>query len=58
MVLPQGKFRDLLMANSADREKIFGQLFQTQIYKKIEERLKQKAADIRAKKRDHESEVV
>ncbi|WP_066016816.1 AAA family ATPase [Endozoicomonas atrinae] len=57
MVLPQGKFRDLLMANSTDREKIFGQLFQTQIYKKIEERLKQKAADIRAKKRDHESVV-
>jgi exonuclease SbcC len=31
MVLPQGKFRELLMANSKDRETIFSQLFQTQI---------------------------
>lgn len=36
MVLPQGKFRELLLADSKDREQIFGKLFQTQIYKKIE----------------------
>ncbi|MFT7560097.1 MAG: exonuclease SbcC [Flavobacteriales bacterium] len=47
MVLPQGKFRQLLMADSKDREKIFGQLFQTHIYKKIEERLKDSASGIR-----------
>ena len=57
MVLPQGKFRELLMADSKDREKIFGKLFQTRIYKVIEDRLKAKAAGIQAAKRDHDSEV-
>jgi DNA repair protein SbcC/Rad50 len=52
MVLPQGKFRELLMADSKAREKIFGQLFQTQIYRRIEERLKDSAADIRARVKD------
>ncbi len=46
MVLPQGKFRELLLADSLDREKIFGQLFQTQIYKRIEDELKQQASSI------------
>ncbi|QTG90703.1 hypothetical protein JTI73_15730, partial [Vibrio furnissii] len=32
MVIPQGKFRELLIANSKEREQIFGQLFQTHIY--------------------------
>ena len=48
MVLPQGKFRELLMADSKAREQIFSQLFQTHIYKGIEDTLKAKAADIRA----------
>ena len=47
MVLPQGKFRELLMADSKEREKIFSQLFQTQIYRKIEDKLKQQASTIR-----------
>lgn len=47
MVLPQGKFRELLMADSKAREQIFSQLFQTHIYKRIEDTLKAKAADIR-----------
>lgn len=46
MVLPQGKFRELLMADSNDREKIFGQLFQTHIYKRLEERLKDQALSL------------
>lgn len=53
MVLPQGKFRELLMADSKDREKIFSQLFQTQIYRKIEDKLKFKAAAIKGAVRDH-----
>ncbi|MEI6859802.1 MAG: SMC family ATPase [Shewanella sp.] len=53
MVLPQGKFRELLMADSKDREKIFSQLFQTQIYRKIEDKLKFQASAIKAKVRDH-----
>ncbi|MCG9730230.1 SMC family ATPase [Shewanella sp. Isolate13] len=53
MVLPQGKFRELLMADSKDREKIFSQLFQTQIYRKIEDKLKFQAAAIKNEVRDH-----
>ncbi|MPY21490.1 SMC family ATPase [Shewanella psychropiezotolerans] len=53
MVLPQGKFRELLMADSKDREKIFSQLFQTQIYRKIEDKLKFQASAIKAEVRDH-----
>jgi len=47
MVLPQGKFRQLLMADSKDREQIFSQLFQTQVYKKLEDSLKSQSAEIR-----------
>lgn len=47
MVLPQGQFRQLLLADSSEREKIFGQLFQTRIYKQLEEHLKIRAAEIR-----------
>ena len=47
IVLPQGKFRDLLMANSKDREDIFSQLFQTSIYKRIENQLKAQSAEIK-----------
>ncbi|AMV71634.1 SMC family ATPase [Desulfuromonas carbonis] len=47
MVLPQGQFRQLLMADSGAREKIFGQLFQTRIYRRLEESLKARAAEIR-----------
>ena len=47
IVLPQGKFRDLLMANSKDREEIFGKLFQTHIYKRIENQLKTQSAEIK-----------
>lgn len=54
MVLPQGKFRELLLADSKAREKIFSQLFQTNIYSRIEERLKQQAATIRKDAHDLE----
>ncbi|GLP96648.1 AAA family ATPase [Paraferrimonas sedimenticola] len=43
MVLPQGKFRELLLADSSQREKIFSQLFQTQIYRRLEDSLKEQA---------------
>lgn len=52
MVLPQGKFRQLLMADSKEREQIFSQLFQTQIYKRIEEALKQQSSEIRRQAED------
>lgn len=47
MVLPQGKFRQLLTADSKDREHIFSQLFQTQIYKQLEDELKNRSAEVR-----------
>ncbi len=46
MVLPQGKFRRLLMADSKEREDIFKQLFETHIYTQIENKLKAKAKEV------------
>jgi DNA repair protein SbcC/Rad50 len=47
VVLPQGRFRELLTASSNDREKIFATLFQTEHYERIQDRLKERARDIR-----------
>lgn len=57
MVIPQGQFRALLLANSKEREAIFGQLFQTQIYQKIEEELAQRAAEIRKTKAEFDQQI-
>ncbi|OUS29102.1 hypothetical protein A9Q98_06440 [Thalassotalea sp. 42_200_T64] len=46
MVLPQGKFRELLLAKSDARQAILSTLFQTEIFKRIEFLLKDKAAHI------------
>lgn len=48
MVLPQGQFRKLLMADSRERESIFQTLFQTGIYKRIEDALRERSSDVRA----------
>lgn len=58
MVLPQGKFRQLLLADSADREKIFSKLFQTDIYKRIENALNEKARDILKDKKAHDNKIM
>lgn len=57
MVLPQGKFRELLLASSKEREEIFGQLFQTDIYKKIEYALKDKASTISKAKNEFDNQI-
>ncbi|MFA0414640.1 AAA family ATPase [Vibrio renipiscarius] len=57
MVLPQGKFRELLIANSKEREVIFGQLFQTHIYAAIEKALFEKAAHIRRAKDEFDNQI-
>jgi exonuclease SbcC len=57
MVLPQGKFRELLLASSKDREAIFGQLFQTDIYKKIEFALKERALSISKSKDEFDNQI-
>ena len=51
MVLPQGKFREFLLADSNQRERIFSTLFQTHIYQRLEEKLKSNA---QALKNDNE----
>jgi DNA repair protein SbcC/Rad50 len=48
MVLPQGQFRKLLMADSKERQSIFQSLFQTSIYSTIEDRLKDDSKEITA----------
>ena len=57
MVLPQGKFRELLLADSKDREKIFSQLFETHIYQDIENSLKEKSSGIKQNCDYHLSEI-
>ncbi|MCA1772050.1 MAG: SMC family ATPase, partial [Halomonas sp.] len=57
MVLPQGKFREMLLAESKDREKIFSQLFQTQIFQRIEEHLRTQANQIERDVNNHRQRV-
>ena len=57
MVLPQGKFRELLLAESKDREKIFSQLFQTHIFQRIEEHLRTQANRIERTVNDHHQQI-
>lgn len=42
VLLPQGDFRKLLLASSADRQKIMQTLFQTQKYERFQEKLRQR----------------
>ncbi|MDQ7735167.1 SMC family ATPase [Halomonas sp. SpR1] len=57
MVLPQGKFRELLLAGSKEREVILSQLFQTQIFQRIEERLRTQANQIERAVNDHRQHI-
>jgi exonuclease SbcC len=43
VMLPQGKFRQLLQADSKEREAILERLFQTEVYRRIEDSLKERA---------------
>lgn len=47
VLLPQGEFRRLLMASSVERQEIMQTLFQTELYEKIEQRLKEKAGTVK-----------
>jgi exonuclease SbcC len=47
VLLPQGEFRRLLTANSAERQEIMQALFKTDFYRQIEETLKSKAQTIK-----------
>ncbi len=48
VVLPQGQFRKFLLSGSAERQKILETLFQTRIYRDIEEALKDEARSLKA----------
>jgi exonuclease SbcC len=44
LMIPQGEFRKLLVSDSKDKEAILQRLFHTQLYKKIEDYLKEESA--------------
>ncbi len=48
IVLPQGRFRDLLLAGSKEREEILRQLFDTGFYGRIEDALKERSRELRS----------
>lgn len=48
IVLPQGRFRDLLLAGSREREDILRQLFDTGFYGRIEDALKERSRELRS----------
>jgi exonuclease SbcC len=60
ILLPQDKFRDLLMADSSRREDILQTLFQTQLYEQLQERLKERARELRTRVEqvNHEVDVL
>lgn len=47
VLLPQGEFRKLLTANSSERQEIMQALFKTDLYRSIEEKLKDKASQLK-----------
>ncbi|MCA1025841.1 AAA family ATPase [Cytobacillus kochii] len=47
LMIPQGEFRKLLTSDSKEKEVILQKLFHTEVYKRIEERLKDEAAELR-----------
>ncbi|MDX1655453.1 MAG: SMC family ATPase, partial [Candidatus Competibacteraceae bacterium] len=47
ILLPQGQFRRLLLADSRDREQILARLFDTHRFRRIEEVLKERAGQLR-----------
>lgn len=47
LMIPQGEFRRLLTSESKDKEVILQRLFHTQIYKRIEEKLKEDTAQLK-----------
>jgi exonuclease SbcC len=47
VLLPQGEFRKLLTANSSERQEIMQALFKTDLYRSIEEKLKENASQLK-----------
>ncbi|PLR94118.1 AAA family ATPase [Bacillus sp. T33-2] len=47
LMIPQNEFRKLLTSDSKDKEAILQRLFHTEIYKRVEEKLKEEAAELK-----------
>lgn len=47
LMIPQGEFRKLLTSDSKDKEAILQRLFHTEVYKRVEERLKEEASSLK-----------
>ncbi|WP_318503735.1 SMC family ATPase [Bacillus sp. T3] len=47
LMIPQGEFRKLLTSDSKDKEVILQRLFHTEIYKQVEEKLKEEATELK-----------
>ncbi len=55
VLLPQGEFQRFLLAKPSERESILAVLFQTHLYRRIEDGLKDRAKDLGAKFLDFET---
>ncbi|KWW21335.1 hypothetical protein AS888_17250 [Peribacillus simplex] len=49
LMIPQNEFRKLLTSDSKDKEQILQKLFHTELYKRIEEKLKEEASVLKRK---------
>lgn len=47
VMIPQGEFRKLLTSDSKDKEVILQRLFRTELYKRIEEKLKEESSSLK-----------
>ena len=47
LMIPQGEFRKLLVSDSKEKEVILQRLFHTEIYKRVEEKLKEEATELK-----------
>ncbi|EKN70709.1 hypothetical protein BABA_04689 [Neobacillus bataviensis LMG 21833] len=47
LMIPQGEFRKLLISDSKDKEVILQRLFHTQLYKMVEDKLKEEATELK-----------
>ncbi len=50
VILPQGKFQQVLTAEPAERESLFRTLFGTEFYSKVTDKLKQKSLELKNKR--------
>lgn len=58
VMLPQGEFRQLLEANSTEKEQIFRKIFKTDFYKQFQDQLHVKVKDMESSIRDYKKELL